>query len=55
MTKQEAIWAASKLLRNIYHDDRENIEMLKNIIPSEDNPHYDKIMNFLNTYNKDEN
>lgn len=45
----------TEILWKTYNHDRENIEMLKNIIPSEDNPHYDEIIDFLNTYNKDEN
>lgn len=45
----------SEILYNTYNHDRELIDKIKNIIPNEDNPHYDEIMNFLNTYNKDEN
>ena len=38
----------SEILWNTYNHDRENIEMLKKFIPSEDNPHYDEIMDIIN-------
>lgn len=37
----------SEILWNTYNHDRENIEMLKNIIPSTDNPHHDEIMDII--------
>ena len=48
----------TEILWKTYNHDRENIEMLKNIIPSEDNPYHDKIIDFLkgiNTEKENEN
>lgn len=43
----------SEILWKTYNHDRENIEMLKNIIPSEDNPYHDKIIDFLKGINSE--
>lgn len=37
----------SEILWKTYNHDRENIEMLKSIIPSADNPHHDEIMDII--------
>ena len=37
----------SEVLWKTYNHDREVIDKIKSILPSEDNPHYDEIMNFL--------
>lgn len=43
------------VLYDTYNNDKKYLEQIMSILPKEDNPHYDEIMNFLNTYNKDEN
>ena len=37
----------SEILWHTYNKDRENIEILKSIIPSADNPHHDEIMDII--------
>ena len=43
------------VLYDTYNECKKYLERIMSILPKEDNPHYDEIMNFLNTYNKDEN
>ena len=38
----------AEILWKTYNHDRENIEMLKSIIPSSDNPYHDEIMDIIN-------
>ena len=41
----------SEILWNTYNHDREVIDKVKDILPSEDNPHYDEIIDFLKGIN----
>lgn len=39
-------------LYDTYNNDKKYLEQIMSILPSEDNPHYDEIMNFLTTYKR---
>lgn len=44
----------SEILWKTYNHDREIIDKVKTILPSEDNPYYDEIIDFLKNVNDDE-
>ena len=41
----------AEILWKTYNHDREAIDKVKAILPSEDNPHYDEIIDFLKGIN----